>query len=58
MIKFDKILIPEYLNWHTKLNGLPNILLDKICSNLYKKYKREMELNYLSHGNYQMITFS
>ncbi|CAG8626520.1 23413_t:CDS:1, partial [Gigaspora rosea] len=37
----DKILSPEYLNWHAKLTGLPDILTDKIRSNLYKKYKKE-----------------
>src|SRR4051812_30262255 len=44
MTKSDKILTPKYLNWHTKLTGLPSILSDKIRSNLYKKYKREMGL--------------
>ena len=36
MTKSDKILTPEYLNWHAKLSGLPNVLADKIRSNLYK----------------------
>jgi hypothetical protein len=44
MPKTDKILTPEYLDWHAKLSGLPSILTDKIRSNLYKKYKRETEL--------------
>src|SRR5256885_10731921 len=41
MAKSDKILTPEYLDWHAKLTGLPSILTDKIRSNLYKKYKKE-----------------
>ena len=44
MSKSDKILAPEYLDWHAKLTGLPRVLTDKIRSNLYKKYKREMGL--------------
>ncbi|GES95205.1 hypothetical protein GLOIN_2v1882276 [Rhizophagus clarus] len=44
MSKFDKILTPKYLDWHAKLTGLPRVLTDKICSNLYKKYKRETGL--------------
>src|SRR5436189_5692863 len=42
--KSDKILTPEYLDWHAKLTGLPRVLTDKIRSNLYKKYKRETGL--------------
>src|SRR5207244_8286785 len=41
MSKTDKILTPEYLDWHAKLTGLPSILTDKIRSSLYKKYKKE-----------------
>ena len=41
MTKSDRILTPEYLDWHAKLTGFPSILIDKIRSNLYKKYKRE-----------------
>ena len=41
MTKSDKILTPEYLDWHTKLTGLPSVLTDKIRSNLYKKYRKE-----------------
>ncbi|PKY29351.1 hypothetical protein RhiirB3_530439 [Rhizophagus irregularis] len=41
MTKSDKILTPEYLDWHAKLTGLPSILTDKIRSSLYKKYKKE-----------------
>src|ERR1043165_9329722 len=41
MTKSDKILTPEYLDWHSKLSGLPSVLTDKIRSNLYKKYKKE-----------------
>ena len=41
MTKPDKILTPEYLNWHAKLVGLPSILTDKIRSKLYKRYKKE-----------------
>ncbi|PKY46681.1 hypothetical protein RhiirA4_520401 [Rhizophagus irregularis] len=40
-IKSDKILTPEYLDWHAKLSGLPSILTDKIHSNLCKRYKKE-----------------
>ena len=43
MTKSDKVLTPEYLDWHAKLNGLPSVLTDKIHSNLYKKYKKETE---------------
>jgi len=39
--KTDKILTPEYLDWHAKLTGLPSVLMDKIRSSLYKKYKKE-----------------
>src|SRR5436305_8196117 len=41
MTKSNKILTPEYLDWHAKLSGLASILTDKTCSNLYKKYKKE-----------------
>src|SRR2546429_4867487 len=41
MTKSDKVLTPEYLDWHAKLSGLPSILTDKIRSNLYKRYKKE-----------------
>src|SRR3989442_1012911 len=41
MTESDKILTPEYLDWHAKLSGLPSVLTDKIRSNLYKKYKKE-----------------
>ena len=39
--KSYKILTSEYLDWYAKLTGLPNILIDKIRSNLYKRYKKE-----------------
>ena len=53
MSKSDKRLTPEYLDWHAKLSGLPSTLTDKIRSNLYKKYKREMGLEpwQLSEGH-------
>ena len=53
MTESDKILTPEYLDWHAKLSGLPSVLTDKICSSLYKKYKREMGLEpwQLSEGH-------
>src|SRR3954469_8886631 len=41
MTESVKILTADYLNWHTKLIGLPSILTDKICSKLYKRYKKE-----------------
>ena len=41
MTKSDKILTPEYLDWHAKLSGLPSVLTDKIRTNLYKRYKKE-----------------
>ena len=41
MSKSDKILTPEYLDWHAKLTDLPSTLTDKFRSNLYKKYKKE-----------------
>src|SRR3954462_84869 len=41
MTKSNKVLTPEYLNWHAKLSGLPSVLTDKICTNLYKRYKKE-----------------
>src|SRR5437870_4673120 len=31
-----KTLTPEYLDWYAKLTGLPSVLTNKICSNLYK----------------------
>src|SRR6266498_2676352 len=53
MTESDKILTADYLDWHAKLTGLPSILTDKIHSNLYKKYKREMGLEpwQLSEGH-------
>ncbi|PKY32591.1 hypothetical protein RhiirB3_450879, partial [Rhizophagus irregularis] len=39
--KSNKILTPEYLDWHAKLTGLPSVLTDRIRSSLYKKYKKE-----------------
>ncbi|RIA94319.1 hypothetical protein C1645_734897 [Glomus cerebriforme] len=44
MSESNKILTPEYLNWHAKLTGLPRVLTNKIHFNLYKKYKRETGL--------------
>ena len=41
MSKSDKVLTPEYLDWHAKLSGLPSVLTDKIRSNLYRRYKKE-----------------
>ena len=41
MAKSNKVLTPEYLDWHAKLSGLPSVLTDKIRSNLYKRYKKE-----------------
>ncbi|CAH1766072.1 5728_t:CDS:2 [Entrophospora sp. SA101] len=41
----DKILTSEYLDWYAKLTGLPSILTDKICSKLYKRYKKETGLD-------------
>src|SRR2546425_12986479 len=41
MTKSDKVLTPEYLDWHAKLSGLPSILTDKIRTKLYKRYKKE-----------------
>ena len=41
MSKTDKVLTPEYLDWHAKLSGLPSVLTDKIRTNLYKRYKKE-----------------
>src|SRR5204862_7253646 len=41
MIKSDKVLTPEYMDWHAKLSGLPSVLTDKIGSKLYKTYKKE-----------------
>ncbi len=37
-----KILIPKYLDWYAKLTDLSGILTDKIRSNLYKIYKKEI----------------
>ena len=44
MSKSDKVLTPEYLDWHAKLTGLPSVLTDRIRSSLYKKYKKETSL--------------
>ena len=41
MSKSDKVLTPEYLDWHAKLSGLPSVLTDKIRTKLYKIYKKE-----------------
>src|SRR5436305_3982988 len=41
MTESVKILTADYLDWHAKLTGLPNILTDKIHSKLYKRYKKE-----------------
>src|SRR5919108_418272 len=41
MSKSDKVLTPEYLDWHAKLSGLPSVLTDKIRTKLYKRYKKE-----------------
>ena len=41
MSKPDKVLTPEYLDWHAKLNGLPSVLTDKIRTKFYKRYKKE-----------------
>ena len=41
MTESDKILTPEYLDWHAKLSGLPSVLTDKIHSKLYKRYKKQ-----------------
>src|SRR6266487_3799876 len=38
MTKSDKVLTPEYLDWHARLSS---VLTDKICSKLYKTYKKE-----------------
>ena len=50
MSKSDKILTPEYLDWHAKLTGLPSVLTDRIQSSLYKEYEEFIESNayYLS----------
>jgi len=42
MTKSDKILTLKYLDWHAKLSGLLSGLTDKIRSNLYKIYKKEI----------------
>src|SRR4051812_39528792 len=41
MSKSDKVLTSKYLDWHTKLTGLPSVLTDRIQFSLYKKYKKE-----------------
>ncbi|RGB22823.1 hypothetical protein C1646_822395 [Rhizophagus diaphanus] len=41
MTESDKILTAKYLDWHSKLIGLPSILTDKIHSKLYKRYKKQ-----------------
>ena len=41
MTKSDKVLTPEYLDWHAKLISLLSVLTDRIRSSLYKKYKKE-----------------
>src|SRR5581483_8549998 len=41
MTESNKILTPEYLDWHAKLSGLPSVLTDKIRSKLYKRYKKQ-----------------
>jgi hypothetical protein len=41
MSESNKILTPEYLDWHAKLSGLPSVLTDKIRTKFYKRYKKE-----------------
>src|ERR1044072_7394771 len=41
MTESNKILTAEYLDWHTKLIGLPSVLTDKIRSKLYQRYKKQ-----------------
>ncbi|GBB96204.1 hypothetical protein RclHR1_02700006 [Rhizophagus clarus] len=41
MTKSNKVLTPEYLDWHAKLSGLPSILINKIRFKLYETYKKE-----------------
>ena len=53
MSKSNKVLTPEYLNWHAKLTGLPSVLTDKIQFSLYKKYKKKLGIN---HGNSLVIS--
>ena len=38
--KSDKVLTPEYLDWYSKLTDLPTTMSDKLCSKLYKIYKK------------------
>src|SRR5687768_9469619 len=40
MSESNKILTPEYLDWHAKLTWLPSVLTNRIRSSLYKKYKK------------------
>ena len=55
MAKSDKILTFEYLDWHAKLTGLPNILTDKIRSNLYKNIKEETGHEPIEPWQYQKL---
>ena len=48
MTESDRILTAEYLDWHTKLIGLPSILTDKFVPNYTKDIKNKLEM---SHGN-------
>ncbi len=55
MSKFDKVLTPKYLNWYIKLSELSSVLMNKIHSKLYKKYKKKTEYELC---NYQKFAFS
>ncbi|CAG8693573.1 16345_t:CDS:2 [Cetraspora pellucida] len=41
----NKTLTYKYLEWHNKFTRLPNVLTDKICFKLYKRYKKEISLD-------------
>ena len=57
MTESDKILTPEYLDWHAKLSGLPSVLTDKIRSKLYKRYKKQTGNEPWQLTEVQPITF-
>ena len=44
--KSDKVLLtPEYLDWYFKLIDLLTTISDKLCSKLYKIYKKKTVLD-------------
>ncbi|PKK59318.1 hypothetical protein RhiirC2_857401 [Rhizophagus irregularis] len=50
MTESDKILTPEYLDWHAKLSGLPSSSPCPICDGIHGNYGLHGEW-YCENGN-------